>query len=148
MNNATESMRKMTASRDRMASVMVRKQELLEKQGKLASLWKLQVYHAIANQFEKMMSVMTQIEAMTDLLTQRNEEPDDEIMIDGDGKNDVELNHGDSENADNVYEESSDGQESVDNAEEEEEKEGEQTSGKANNSDSEEEERSNEQGKE
>ncbi len=38
MNDATESMRKMAASHDRMALVMVCKQELLEKQGKLASL--------------------------------------------------------------------------------------------------------------
>ncbi len=91
---------------------------------------------------------MTQIEAMTDLLTQRNEEPDDEIMIDGDDKDDVKVNLCDSENNNNVYEESSDSQESVDNAEEEDKKEGEQTSGKANNSDSEEEELSNELGNE
>ena len=71
---------------------------------------------------------MTQIEAMTGF-TQRNEEPDDDIMIDGDGKDDVELNLCDSENDNDVYEESSDGQELVHNAEEEEEKEGEQTSG-------------------
>ena len=96
----------------------------MEKQGKLASLWKLQEYYAAANQFEKMKSVMTQIEAMTDKLTQRNEEPDDEIMIDGDGKDDVKLDHGDSENNDDVYEESSDSQELVDNSEEEEEKRG------------------------
>ena len=38
MNDATESMRKMAASHDRMASLMVCKQELLEKQGKFASL--------------------------------------------------------------------------------------------------------------
>ncbi len=94
------------------------------------------------------MSVITQIEAMTDWLTQRNEEPDDEIMINGDEKDAVELNHCDSENDDNVYEERSDGQESVDNAEEEEEKEEEQTSGKANKSDSEGKEVSNEQGNE
>ena len=73
----------------------------------------------------------------TDLLAQRNEELDDEIMINGDGKDNVELNLCDSENDGDLYEESSDGQESVDNAEEEKEKEGEQTSGKANNSDSE-----------
>ena len=53
MNDANESMRKMAASHNKMASVMFRKQELLEKQGKLASLWKLQEYYAAANQFEK-----------------------------------------------------------------------------------------------
>ncbi len=79
---------------------------------------------------------------------QRNEEPDNEIMINGAGKDDVKLDHGDSENNGNVYEESSDGQELVDNAGEEEGKKREQTSGKANNSDSEEEELSNELGNE
>ena len=74
---------------------------------------------------------MTQIKAMSDSLTQRNEEPDDEIMINGDGKDDVELNHGGSENDDNVYEESSDGQESVDNVEEVDKKEGEKMPEKA-----------------
>ncbi len=91
---------------------------------------------------------MTQIEAMTDSLTQRTEESDDEIVINGDYKDDVDFNLCDSENDNNVDEESSGGQESVDNAEEEEEKEGEQTSGKANNSDSEEEELSNKLGNE
>ena len=54
MNDTNESMRKMAASHDRMASVMVWKQELLEKQGKLASLWRLQEYYTATNQFEKM----------------------------------------------------------------------------------------------
>ena len=119
---------------------MVCKQELLEKQGKLASLWKLQEYYATANQFEKMTSVMTQIKAMNDLLTQRNEEPDDEIMINGGGKDDVKLNHDDSENDDYVYEESSDGQRSVYNAEEMKKKRGDKHLEKFNNSDLEEEE--------
>ena len=42
MNNANESMRKIADSHDRKASVMVQKQKLLEKQGKLSSLWKLE----------------------------------------------------------------------------------------------------------
>ena len=84
MNNANESMRKMAASHDKMASVMFRKQELLEKQGKLASLWKLQEYYATANQFAKMASVMSQIEASTDSLARsdiapKNDSPDDVI---------------------------------------------------------------------
>ncbi len=61
MNDARESMRKMAASPDRMASNMVCKQDLLEQQGKLASLWKLPEYYATANQFKKMTSVMAQI---------------------------------------------------------------------------------------
>ena len=77
MNDANESMRKMAASHDKMASVMFRKQELLEKQGKLASLWKLQEYYAAANQFAKMASVMTQIEALTDSLAQNDMAPND-----------------------------------------------------------------------
>ena len=95
-----------------------------------------------------MTSVLTQIKAMTDSLTQRTEEPDDEIVINGDDKDNVEVNLCDSENDGNVDKESSDGQELVENAEEEEGKKREQTSGKANNSDSEEEELSNELGNE
>ncbi len=49
MNDVTESMREIAASHDRMALVKVCKQLLLEKQGKLASLWKLQEYYATAN---------------------------------------------------------------------------------------------------
>ena len=118
----------------------------MEKQGKLASLWKLQEYYAAANQFEKMTLVMAQIKAMMELFTQSNGKPDDLIEINSEGSDDDELDHGDSENENDGNLESSDGQELVDNAEEEEEKEGEQTSGKANNSDSVEEELSNKQG--
>jgi len=88
MNDANKSMRKMVASHNKMASVMFRKQELMEKQGKLASLWKLQEYYAAANQFAKMPSVMTQIEALTDSLAQKddapNDTPDDVIDINSD----------------------------------------------------------------
>ena len=85
MNDANKLMRKMAASHNKMASVMLRKQELLEKQGKLASLWKLQEYYAAANQFAKMASVMTQIKALMDSLAQNdiapNDAPDDVIDI-------------------------------------------------------------------
>ena len=74
-------MRKKAASHDRMALVIVWKQELLEKQGKLASLWKLQEYYAAVNQFEMMSLVMAQIEAMTDSLTQSNGNPDNVLKI-------------------------------------------------------------------
>ena len=69
MNDAKELMRKMAALHDKIASVMVPKLELLGKQGKLASLWNVQEYFATANQFEKLPSVMTQIKALTELLT-------------------------------------------------------------------------------
>ena len=88
-------MREMTASHDKMASVMVWMQELLEKQGKLASLWKLQEYYSTANQFDKMSSVMTQIKALTESLTQNNDEPDDVIDIDSYGSDDDEIVDGD-----------------------------------------------------
>ncbi len=44
-----------------------------------------------------MTSVLTQIKAMTDSLTQRTEEPDDEIVINGDDKDNVEVNLCDSD---------------------------------------------------
>jgi len=101
MNDANESMRKMAASHDKMASVMFRKQELMEKQGKLASLWKLQEYYAAANQFAKMASVMTQIEALTDSLAQKDDAPNDapddvidinsDVSVEEDGDNDGEM---------------------------------------------------------
>ncbi len=115
---------KMAASHDRMALEIVWKQELLEKQGKLARLWKLQEYYAAANQFEKMSSVMTQIEAMMDSLTQSNDNPGDVIEINSEGSDDDELNQSDSENYNDADLESSGGQESNDNVEEMEEKKG------------------------
>ena len=102
MNDANESMRKMVASHDRMASGMVRKQELLEKHGKLARLWKLQEYYATTNQFEKMTPVMAQIEAMTELLTQSNDKSDDVIEINSERSEDDELVYGDSGKGDDL----------------------------------------------
>ena len=92
-DDANESMRKMAASHDKMASVMFRKQALLEKQGKLASLWKLQEYYASSNQFEKLESVMSQIESLTDALSQsdiapRSKKPEEVIAINSDGSDD------------------------------------------------------------
>ena len=67
----------MVASHDKMASVKFWKQELMEKQGKLASLWKLQEYYAAAKQVAKMSSVMTQIEPLTNSLAQKDNAQND-----------------------------------------------------------------------
>ena len=129
MNDANESMRKMAASHDKMASVMFRKQELMEKQGKLASLWKLQEYYAAANQFAKMASVMTQIKALTDSLAQKdnapNDAPDDVIDINSDISVEEDgINDGDSGNDKDVEVESADDQDPGEHVEEVEEVEG------------------------
>ena len=129
MNDANKLMKKMAASHDKMASVMFRKQELLEKQGKLASLWKLQEYYVAANQFAKMASVMTQIEALTDSLAQNdiapNDAPDD--VIDINSEDSVEEdgdNDGESGNDEDVEVESADDQDPGQHVEEVEEAEG------------------------
>ena len=118
MNDSNDSMRKITVSHNKMALILVPKQELLKKHSKLGSLWKLQEYYVTVNQFEKMQLVMTQIMAMKELLTQRNDEPDDVIKIKCEGSDNDKLNHGDSKNNDDIDIESVEGQESVDNAEE------------------------------
>ncbi len=110
MNEANESMRKMAAFHDRIASVMVCKQEILEKQGQLARLRKSQEYYAAANQFEKMSLVMKQIKAMTDSLTQSNDNPDNVIEINSEGSDDDELDKGDSEDDHDVDLGSAEGQ--------------------------------------
>ena len=112
-HDANESMRKMAASHDKMASVMFRKQALLEKQGKLASLWKLQEYYASSNQFEKLESVMAQIESLTDALSQsdiapRSKKPEDVIAINSDGSDDDAGEDGDSGNKEDIAIESDD----------------------------------------
>jgi len=132
MNDANKSMRKMTASHDKMASVMFWKQELLEKQGKLASLWKLQEYYAAANQFAKMASVMTQIEALTDSLAQNDMAPNDATkdVIDINSEESVEED-GDDDHESSIDEdvevESADDQDPGDHVEEVEEVEGDKT---------------------
>ena len=125
-------MRKMAASHDKMASVMFRKQELLEKQGKLASLWKLQEYYAAANQFAKMASVMTQIEALTDSLAENNiatnDAPDEGIDINSDISVEEDGDrYGESGNDDNVEVESADDQDPDEHVEEVEEVDGDKT---------------------
>ena len=129
MNDANKSMRKMAASHDKMASVMFRKQELLEKQGKLASLWKLQEYYAAANQFAKMASVMTQIMALTNSLAQNDIAPNDapDNVIDINSEDSVEEdrdNDGESGNDEDVEVESADDQDPGQHVEEVEETEG------------------------
>ena len=91
INDVNESMRKMTASPNKTAYIMVWMQELLEKWGKLASLWTLKEYYATANKFEKMSLVVTQSEAMPNLLTQNNDVPDDVIEINSDGSDMMRL---------------------------------------------------------
>ena len=132
LNDANESMRKMAASHDKMASVMFRKQELLEKQGKLASLWKLQEYYAATNQFAKMASVMIQIEALTDSLAENNiatnNAPDDGIDINSDISVEEDGDrYGESGNDDNVEVESADDQDPDEHVEEVEEVDGDKT---------------------
>ncbi len=132
MNDANESMRKMAASHNKMASVMFRKQELMEKQGKLVSLWKLQEYYAAANQFEKMSSVMTQIEELTDSLAQKDNDPNDapddvidinsDVSVEEDGDDD-----GESGNDEDVEVESAADQDPGEHVEEVEETEGDKT---------------------
>ena len=129
LNDANESMRKMAASHDKMASVMFRKQELLEKQGKLASLWKLQEYYAAANQFAKMASVMTQIEALTDSLAQNDMAPNDATkdVIDINSEESVEEDGDDDHESgidEDVEVESADDQDPGEHVEEVEETEG------------------------
>ncbi len=80
---------------------------------------------------------MAQIKALMELLTQSNDKPDDVIKINCEGSDDDELDHGDSENKNDVDLESSDGQELVDNVEEVEEKKGEKMPEKAYYSDGE-----------
>jgi hypothetical protein len=135
LNDANESMRKMAASHDKMASVMFRKQELLEKQGKLASLWKLQEYYAAANQFAKMASVMTQIEALTDSLAENNNIATNDDPAEGiDINNDISVEedgdrygYGESGNEDNVEVESADDHDPDEHVEEVEEVDGDKT---------------------
>jgi hypothetical protein len=134
LNDANESMRKMAASHDKMASVMFRKQELLEKQGKLASLWKLQEYYAAANQFAKMASVMTQIEALTDSLAENNIATNDDPAEGIDINNDISVEedgdrygYGESGNEDNVEVESADDHDPDEHVEEVEEVDGDKT---------------------
>jgi hypothetical protein len=132
LNDANESMRKMAASHNKMASVMFRKQELLEKQGKLASLWKLQEYYAAANQFAKMASVMTQIEALTDSLAENNiatnDAPDEGIDINSDISVEEDGDrYGESGNDNNVQVESADDQDPDEHVEEVEEVDGDKT---------------------
>ncbi len=120
-------MRKMMASHDKMASVLVWKHELLEKQGKLASLWKMQEYYAAANQYEKMSLVMTPIKA-SDFLTQNNDETVDMIEIDSDGSDDDEIVDDNFVNNNEFEVEIAEGQDLGDNTEEVKEKEGGKTS--------------------
>ncbi len=132
MNDANESMRKVAASHDKMASVMFRKQELMEKQGKLASLWKLQEYYAAANQLAKMASVMTQIEVLTDSLAQRDiapkNAPDDVIDINSDISKEEDVDDdNESGNDEDVEVDSADDQNLGEQVEEVEEIEGDKT---------------------
>ena len=53
----------------------------MEKQGELTSLWKLQEYYAVANQFGKMILVMAQIKTKMQSLKHSNDKPDDVIEI-------------------------------------------------------------------
>jgi hypothetical protein len=104
----------------------------LEKQGKLASLWKLQEYYAAANQFAKMASVMTQIEALTDSLAEKNiainDAPDEGIDINSDISVEEDGDrYGESGNDDNVEVESADDQDPDEHVEEVEEVDGDKT---------------------
>ena len=94
MNDANESMRKMAASHTKIASVMLQKQELMENQGKLASLWKLQEYYVAANQFAKMALVMTQIKTFTNSLAQKDNAPNNALDNVTDINSDVSVEEG------------------------------------------------------
>ena len=124
-------MRKMAASHDRMVSMRVQKQELLNKQDNLASLWKLQEYYPVANQFEKILSVMAQIMAMMEWIALSNDEPDDVIDINSEGSEDDEIFYGDPANNDYVDLKNAKGHDLGDNAEEVEAKEEEKNPEKA-----------------
>ena len=118
MIDANESMGKITASHDKVVSVMLCKQELLEKQGKHAILWKLQEYYAAANQFEKMSSIMTQIDSLTDLLARKHDKSDDFTEVDSNCSHDDEFD--DHSNFDVEELESVEVEELTDNADKEE----------------------------
>ena len=47
----------------------------------------MQEYFAMANQFEKLSSVLTQINGLPELLTQNSDEPDSVIEMDSDWNN-------------------------------------------------------------
>lgn len=103
MKDVNKTMTRMVDSHKNMAAIMHRKQNLLEKQDKLASLWKLQEYYVTTNKVSKMSVVMSQFEMLTDSLTQTNKEPEDddiEIDIDDSDEEEMEDNINDANNND------------------------------------------------
>ncbi len=69
MHKANKSLKPMAASHIKMASVMAQKQSFIEKQGRIASLWKLQEYYVSKNDMVGIAQIVDKIEKLTKILS-------------------------------------------------------------------------------